>query len=282
MKRTIFLAVLGGALSWGGSIHASLIEEFLFDDPSGTALPSTVNSVPGAHAWADDLQGDLAGAATNGLGQYSLAAKTNNELATALVNNDPDITSGVIYGVMELTWDFDPATLNAAENEEMRLTIINLNTAGSSSVTAEFAIIRQDDNTVAFSGAAVSGTAIAGVPINLTQSTKFIGVVGVNLDADIYSIYLSDDAGTSFTSLTGGTIDPARIGAQLRMVLNNDLSQDDVLIDRVALYTHNPYPGLIIAAPEPSTVALVVLTSMAIAQYRRRKKSGLNRMALAG
>jgi hypothetical protein len=274
MKRTVCWAALVAAMSYAPWSQATVIEEFLFNDPLATPITSAVNSVPGGHSWADDLQGDLAGTAMNGAGQYSLAAKSNIELGTTLVNNDPDITSGVIYGVMELTWDFDTATLNTAENEEIRLTIINLNTAGSSSVTAEFAIVRQDNNTVDFSGAAVGGTPIAATPLSMTQSTKFIGVIGVNLDADIYAIYFSDDGGSSFTSLTGGvvgaTIDPPRIAAQLRMVFNNDLSQDDVLIDRVALYTHNPYPGLIQAIPEPTTAALVALASLAFIGMRRR------------
>jgi hypothetical protein len=272
MKRVCFLSALLGALSFDSLANAALIEEFLFNEPMSSPLTSAVNSVPGGHAWADDLQGDLAGTSINGSGQYSLAAKTNNELGTALVNNAPDITTGMIYGVMELTWDFDPASLNTAENEEIRLTIINLNTAGSSSVTGEFAIIRQDNNTVDFSGVAVGtgSSNIAASPLSMTQSTKFIGVVGVNLDSNIYSVYFSNDAGASFTSLIGGAIDPARIGAQIRMVLNNDLSQDDVLIDRVALYTHNPYQGLILGVPEPSSVALVILSSLAILGSRRR------------
>lgn len=268
MKQTCLLAALIAA-TLGGSIHAALIEEFHFNDPAGTALTATANTGSGGHSWADDLQGDLAGTATDGIGHYSLALKTNNELGTALVNNDPDITSGVIYGVMELAWNFDATSLNPAENEEIRLTVINLNTAGSSSVTAEFAIIRQDDLSVTFSGSAVNGTAISGVPVSSSQS-NFIGVVGVNLDTDIYSIYYSDDAGASFTSLTGGTIDSPRIGAQLRMVLNNDLAQDDVLIDRVALYTHNPYPGLILAVPEPMTASLVMLAALGVIGSRRR------------
>lgn len=257
MKRVLLFSALVAGLSSAPLSRAALIEEFLFNDPAGTFISSAANSVPGGHAWADDLQGDLAGTGTNGLGQYSLAAKANNELGTVLVNNEPDITSGTVYGVMELTWDFDAATLNTAENEEIRLTIINLNTAGSSSVTAEFAIIRQDDLSVTFSGASVGGTNIVGVPINATQATKFIGVVGVNLDTDIYSVSFSDDDGASFTTLGGGAIDPARIGAQLRAVFNNDLSQDEVLVDRVALYTHNPFPGLIPGVPEPSTIALL-------------------------
>jgi hypothetical protein len=269
MKRILLPAALVAALSCAHVSQAALIEEFLFNDPAGTSIASAANSVTGGHAWADDVQGDLAGTGTNGLGQYSLAAKANNELGTTLVNNDPDITSGVVYGVMEMTWDFDTASLNTAENEEIRLTIINLNTAGSSSVTAEFAIIRQDDGSVTFSGAAVGGSGIAGVSVSPSQSTTFIGVVGVNLDTDIYSVYFSDDAGASFTALEGGTIDPARIGAQLRAVFNNDLSQDDLLVDRVALYTHNPFSGLIPGVPEPTTFGLLACGVLGLLGVRR-------------
>lgn len=272
MKRFVCLAAIAAAYLCSQGAHAALIAEFLFNSPPNSPITSATNSVLGGATWADDLQGDLSGAVTNGSGQYSLAGKSNNELGTAHLNNTPDITSGVIYGVMDLTWDFDAASLNTAENEEIRLTIINLNTAGSSSVTAEFAIIRQDNNVLEFSGAAIGtgSSNIAAVPLSNTQSTKFIGVVGVNLDTNVYSVYFSDDAGSSFTSLVGGTIDAARIGAQLRMVLNNDLSQDDILIDRVALYTHNPYSGLIAGVPEPSTAALVALAVFTIVGLRRK------------
>ena len=270
MKSIASFAALMVALSCG-SAGAALIEEFLFSDPVGTALPATINSVVGGHPWADDIQGDLNGNTTNGLGQYSLANKSNNELGTALINNAPNITTGTVYGVMELTWAFDTGSLNTAENEEIRLSIINLDTAGSSSVTAEFAIIRQDDNTVTFSGAAVgTGSAsIVGSTVNTTQSSNFIGVVGVNLDTNIYSVYYSADGGGTFSEFSGGLIDTARIAAQVRMVLNNDLSQDSVLIDRVALYTHNPYPGQIPGVPEPSTVSLVLLSLVGLNGVRR-------------
>ncbi len=272
MKYIAFLAALSAALLSVPS-RAALIEEFLFNEPVGTPLTDTINSVAGGHPWIGDPQGDLDGTSTNGSGQYSLAGKNNIELGTGHINNDPDITAGTVYGVMELTWAFDEGSYDSAEPEDIRLSIINLNTASSSSVTAEFIITRPTADSVTLRGNAIGtgSSTISAVPLSLTQSSKFIGVVGANLDSNIYSVYYSQDGGTTFATLSGGTIDATRIGAQLRMYLNNDFSQDNVLIDRVALYTTNPFPGQIAGIPEPSTISLVLLCLVGFAGPRRQR-----------
>jgi len=278
MKRCASLTALCAlALCQHGALcqhaTAAIIQEFLFNDAAGTNIVSTANTAPGGDSWYDDLQGDLAGLATNGLGQYATAAKTNFELGDAFLAVDPDITTGAVYGVIDLTWAFDVASYNSAEPEEVRLTLVGANTSGSSTVTAELAIVRSGASAVRFSGTAVGtgSSNIAAVPLpNLVQSQKFIAVVAAGLDNDTYNVSYSADGGATFTTLTGGALDPARGFLQARMRLNNDLSQDAVLIDRVAFYDFNPYPGLIPNVPEPVTATLVAIGVAALAMVSRR------------
>jgi hypothetical protein len=173
---------------------------------------------------------------------------------------------------MELTWDFDPNSLDTAENEEIRISLIQFDPR-STFVTSEFEIQREDDNTVTIFGNAVgtgsvdTGSAI--IPMSQTQT--FIAIVAVDLDADVTEVYYSTDAGASFSILSGGVLDPARGVASLRMVLNNDLSQDSVLIDRVYLTDMNPYPNLIPNIPEPASVALLGLGGLALCHKPGRR-----------
>ena len=278
MKRFVSLAAVSAfALCQPGPLcpqaTAGILQEFLFDDAAGTGIAATVNTAPGGDSWYDDLQGDLAGLATNGLGQYATAAKANFETGDAFLAVDPDITSGAVYGVMDLTWAFDVASYNAAELEEIRLTILGANTTGSSTVTAEVSIARTGASALRLGGTAVGtgSSNIASVALpNLVQSQNFIAVVAAGLDRDIYNVSFSADGGATFTTLTGGALDPARGFLQARMRLNNDLSQDSVLIDRVAFYDTNPYPGLIPSVPEPVTASLCAIGVAMFAGVARR------------
>jgi len=258
------LVALAGAGTWGGSASAAILEDVPFNDVAGTAIEDATNVASGAQFSVD---ADNAGVVTNGSGQLNASLKSNTAFGSTLIDVVPDITSGQVWGVMELTWDFDAASLDAAENEEIRLTLIS---SGTSGVAAEFEIQREDDNTVTILGNGVGNTNdIPKVNLSMTQTQKFIGIIAVDLDLDLMEVYFSDDNGGSFTTLTGGDIDPAREVDKLRMVLNNDLSQDSVLIDRVYLTDMNPYPNLIATIPEPGTALL--LGTGALAMIRRKR-----------
>lgn len=241
----------------------ALIEEFKFNDPAGTAITAVTNSAGSGHMWADDLQGDLAGVTTNGLGQYNASAKSNLATGDAFLPIDPDILTGTVYGVIEMTWNFQVSSFDPAEPEEVRLSLLNLNTVGTSTVTAEVQVGRSTAGDPSILGTAV-GTGSANIPAvslgGVAQTSTFIAIIGANLDANFYSIFYSKDAGATFATLTGGLLDPARGLLQVRLRLNNDLSQDSVLIDRVAIYDNNPFPDKIPGVPEPAGVALAGLS----------------------
>jgi hypothetical protein len=82
-------------------------------------------------------------------------------------------------------------------------------------------------------------------------------------------VHYSLDAGGSFTTLTDGALDPTRGVASMRLVLNNDLSQDNLLLDRIYLSDTNPFPSLIPDVPEPNALSLLACGIFCIALRRR-------------
>lgn len=237
------------------SARAAILEDFQFNDPAGTLIENAVNSAGTGHMF--DVDSDLDGVTTNGMGQYNASLKSNTAFGSTYVNLDPDIATGSLYGVIELTYDFDPMTLDPTENEEIRLSLIR-DDPRATFVTAEVEIERTDANDVIIFGNAIGdGSVDTSTDIlGLTQSEILVGVVAVNLDSDLLQVHYSLDAAASFTSLTDGTLDPTRGVASMRLVLNNDLSQDSVLLHRVYLSDTNPFPGLIPDVPEPGALGL--------------------------
>jgi|GEM_PF-1674819 len=240
---------------------STIIEEFLFDDVLGTAYNTSVNNVSPGNLLSTDS--DLSGVATDGSGNLNASVKSNTDFGSTLVDT-ADLTSGRIFGVMELTWNFQ-SILDTAQNEEIRLSLIS---GGTSTVLAEFEIQREDDDTVSLfgNGVGTGATDIAAVTLNggsLLQADTFIGVIEADLDLDTYSVYYSVNGGTSFTTLGTGDTDPSRDLDKLRIVLNNDLSNDNVLLERVYFST----------IPEPSSLVLILTATLGLglSALKRRK-----------
>jgi len=224
--------------------QATIFEEFLFDDSIGTAIEAAVNNANPGNLF--DVDADNTGVVTNGSGQLNASTKNNISFGTNYVDN-VDITTGQVFGVMELTWDFQ-SVLDPAENEEIRITLIN-SAPRSTETTAEFRIVRDDSDNVIINGQAngAGSSDLSDVILNggsLTQSTKFVAVVAADLDADTYEILYSSDAGASFLSAGTGNMNSTRGVASMRMGLNNDLVNDNILIDRVYLTDTSPITSI--------------------------------------
>lgn len=216
--------------------EAIIFEDFLFDDTAGTLITEVANTANPGSLFTEDA--DSIDVATNGLGQLDASLKANTGFGTNFLDVEPALTTGTIFGVMELTWDFQ-STLDTAENEEIRISLINNNPTGTQ-ITGEFRIVRTDADEIIINGQA-GGTGSSDLPDtllnggSLVQSDKFIAVVAADLDNSTYEILYSNDAGASFLSAGTGNSAPGRIVESMRMTLNNDLSSDNVLIDRVYL-----------------------------------------------
>ena len=239
---TLTVLVAAACLLAAGSAEAIIFEDFTFDDPAGTLIPDLANSTnPGSQFTEDD---DTLDVATNGLGQLDASLKANEGFGTNFLDVEPALTSGTIFGVMELTWDFAPVLNPGEVEEQVRISLINNNPTGTE-ITGEFRIVRTASNEIAINGQA-GGTGSSDLPNtvlnggSLTQTDKFIAVVAANLDDSTYEILYSNDAGASFLSAGVGQSASGRIVESMRMTLNNDLSADNVLIDRVYLADELP------------------------------------------
>jgi hypothetical protein len=237
---------------------ATILEDFRFDDPAGTAYDAAANSANPGNLLSNDP--DLDGVVTDGAGRLSAFLKNNNEFGTTLVDT-ADRMSGRVFGVMEMTWNFQ-SVLDPAENEELRITLIS---SGTSGVLAEFEIQREDDDTLTILGNAVGTGTVDIDPVvlnggSLSQLEKFIGVVEADLDNNTFQVHFSNDAGATFTTIGSGVTETGRFLDKMRIVLNNDLFNDRVFIDRAYLAT----------IPEPASVGLVAIGLIGAVATRRR------------
>ena len=239
---TALVAFVLALSALGQEAEAVIFEEFLFDDTAGTLITAVANNANPGNLFDEDA--DSIDVATNGLGQLDASLKANTGFGTNYVDVEPGLTTGTIYGVMELTWDFQSA-LDTAENEEIRISLTNNNPRGTQ-ITGEFRIVRNDSDQIIINGMA-GGTGSSDLPDtllnggSLTQTDKFIAIVAANLDASTYEILYSNDGGSSLLSAGVGNIAPGRVVEAMRMTLNNDLSNDNVLIDRVYLTDELPF-----------------------------------------
>ncbi|MEQ8849979.1 hypothetical protein [Botrimarina sp.] len=274
--RLLLGAALLAALAAPRSAEAVIFEDFLFDDTAGTPLTSVVNSANPGNQWDEDT--DTIDVVTNGLGQLDASLKANTGFGTNYIDINPGITSGLIYGVLELTWDFQ-STLDPAENEEIRISFTNNDPRGTE-ITSEFRITRNDSNTLDLQGVA-NGSGAAGIAstvINggsLTQTDKFLAILATDLTNDTYEVLYSNNGGSSFQTIGSAPINADRGIEAVRLTLNNDLSGDNVLIDRFYLADELPIivePDLLTLRVHPKSGYVTVYndtgSTFAIDHYR--------------
>jgi hypothetical protein len=268
MKADLFtrllacLAAIGAADVATASILTTFnnsipIADFKFNDAAGTAIEATANSAtPGMNF---DVNAPLAGVVTNGVGQLDATPKSNIDLGSTYINL-PGMTTGRVLGLFELSWDFDELIYDAAQDEEMRISIVS-NDPRSTFVTAETFFTRTSATAVSLRGNALGTGATATSTLVLGSSVpRMLTILDADLDADTYTLHYSTDGGASFLTLGPAALDPARGVESLRLVLNESFADDTVLIERVAFAV----------VPEPMTTALAAIGMVASALVSRR------------
>ncbi|MEM6392475.1 MAG: PEP-CTERM sorting domain-containing protein [Planctomycetota bacterium] len=241
-----------------------VIVDFQFNDANGTTIPSTVNT--GSAGGSFDNDTDSANVVTNGLGQLDATGKNNTSFGSNYVDVD-DVTEGRIVGLFEVSWDFDESVYDSGQDEEFRLSLINRDPR-STFVTAEIYFQRTSATEVTLFGNAVGTGATDTVDTLFGSSGSLLTLIDLDLDAGDYELLYSADGGTTFLSAGGGSLglDPDdasafRSLASVRLVLNEDFSDDTVLIDRFAVS---------VVIPEPSTVGLFAVGLIGFTLRRRR------------
>jgi hypothetical protein len=206
-----------------------LLLDFRFDDPPGTAIENTLNAVDPADRFDGDL--DFGSSATNGLGQFDASGKSGTSFASSYVDTDP-VFSGRLIAILDVAWDFDIATYDPQYDEEVRMALIS-NDPRSTYVTAEIFFTRTAADEFTLFGNSVG--AMDSPDIVFGSSGDLLVLMDVDLDADVFELFYSDDDGVTFTSGGAGTLDPTRGLESARLVLNEDFTDDTLLIDRCAV-----------------------------------------------
>ena len=256
-------AVAVAGLGFAGSASATVLDDFnsgtiitdfLFDDAVGTALESAANSAAPAELF--DIDADIAGTQTNGLGQFDASPKANTDFGSSYVDF-AGISSGRVIGLFDIEYNFATFDYDPAQDEEMRLTLIQFDPR-STFVTAEIFFTRTAVDEVTLHGNGV-GTGSSDTPDTiLPPVADVLAMIDVDLDNSVFELFYSFDSGVTFASGGTGTLDPTRGIESVRMVLNEDFSNDTMLIDRFAVSV----------IPEPASLSLMGL--MGLGMLRRR------------
>ncbi|MEN1678660.1 MAG: hypothetical protein AAGJ46_03655 [Planctomycetota bacterium] len=233
-----------------------IVGDFLFEDPAGTALTAVANSADPAAPF--DFDSDSGDVVTNGLGQLDLSPKANTSFGSNYADF-ADASFGRFIALMDLTWAFDELVYDPSQDEEVRVSLIR-DPGRSSFVTGELYFQRTAADELTLFGNAVGTGAVDTADTVFGSSGSILALLDVNLDTDTMEIFYSDDDGVSFTSGGTGLLDPSRGIAQLRLVTNEDFSDDSVLIERVAVS---------FIVPEPASAVVLLVGLIAGTRPRR-------------
>lgn len=235
----------------------TLLVDFQFDDAVGTDIPGAANSVDPLATF--DVDADAEDVVTNGVGQLNVSPKAN----TAFGSNYVDISEvayGRVIGLFDVFWEFDESVYDPAQDEEFRMTLVQFDPR-STFVTGETFFTRISATEVELVGNAVGTGSVDTAAAVLGSSGDLLTLIDVNLDANTLDVYYSSDDGASFTQLGNGELDPTRGIESLRLVLNEDFSDDSLLIDRFAASW---------IVPEPASMAVASIAAVGLLGARRR------------
>ena len=232
-----------------------IVLNFEFDDDAGTQIPSLVNS--GSEGGSFDTDSDNDDVVANGSGQLDASGKANTSFGSNYVDTSGR-DSGRVIALYDVSWAFDETVYDSSQDEEFRLTLIRSDPR-STFVTAEIFFRRTSETEVTLFGNGTGTGATDTDDIILGSSGSPLTILDVDLDANAFDLYTSADGGASFVLAGSGTTDPSRGIESVRLVLNEDFSDDTLLIERFAVSY----------VPEPATALLAGLATLAMVGRRR-------------
>lgn len=253
----IALAASGHAL--GATIlddfqGGDILVDFRFNDAPGTQIQGAANS--GSVAGMFDADADNNSVVTNGAGQLDASGKANTDFGTNYVDI-PAISTGRVIGLFEVAWAFNENVYDPAQDEEFRMTLISFDPR-STFVTAETFFQRNSATEVTLYGNGV-GTGASDTPDTVFGSRgNLLTLIDADLDGDVFELFYSTDSGASFISGGTGTLDPTRGVDSIRLVINEDFSDDSLLIERFAVSAVAP-PQPRGSVPDGGTTAFLGL-----------------------
>ena len=263
-----FLALLGAALTTDNSI-AAIIQDFQFSE-SG-AITGAVNSAsPGNNFLAQSTSAEYS---MNGAGAFHIVKGT----PTGQVGNTFDIanvTSGKVWLVAEISgWLFTETPSSTSERVRFGFLDNDPPAAGSSTIAAQMQIDRLPNNNLTITGDAggtnATPTITGGPDLSRTRNTPLTLVLGIDADADTYTISYKDGA-SPFTTLGTGNLGERSMGTlrearSVRFAFTGQFNDTDEFFDVDRIYVTDTNP-----IPEPAAVLLLCVAATLGLVLRRR------------
>lgn len=265
MKKILTLLTLSLSLATA-STHATIQNQFLFDDPNGTFLNAATPSV-GATQWSSSMN-DTA-EINNGFLTIGERITTNQ---TFLGVTGAPVNSGMQWMVLEdVTWNFVGGT--AGDRYRFGFTATG-GTAGDRELAAFDVIYTSSAGNGESSLAGYSegnGTTISSFVLenNRTSQETYDFVLQLDMDSSVYEIFYQVNDSGPFNSIGTGTINTSVNAANGFSSAYVDLSPtltsggEFIQIGSFTYTTTNPIP-------EPTSAALL-LGAAGLLAYRRRK-----------
>ncbi len=190
-------------LSVGSTAHATIFEDFQFNDANGTLLAAAANSANPANFMFEDVA-DMAPSSVQD-GVYHIN-KANDNLGHNYFDID-DITSGVRYMVMEVAgWNI--IADNLAEPEDVILSFLdNPSIPGGSTRTADINFSLFTPTVLRLQGTAfgTNSTSTGFLDLGLSRATPMTLSLKLDKDNDTYELSYKDDT-NPWVSLGTGNV----------------------------------------------------------------------------
>jgi hypothetical protein len=218
------------------SAEAGEVAEWKFDDPPGTSLKSSANSVSGGGAWSANFDTTV----TDGSGKL-ISKKPSGGIWNTYYRL-PDNAPHQLWVVVELTgWNLNGAKVK----EAVRAGFCATDTDDKPMVVAQAVLERKTDGSVSLRGDALGdgSTTVTGdsSPLQQQQTSPLTIVVGLDQDAGTYSLTTRGTDGTNKVLGTGKT-SPGRAAKYVRFSIAGDLTdpEEQISIDRIAVTDTDP------------------------------------------
>jgi hypothetical protein len=269
--RIASLALLGAALL-ARFASAAIIEDFPFNEPANSPITGAVNSANPGNAWLS--QNTAVESFSNGSGSFrinktSVAGQVGNTLDIA------NITSGKVWLVAEIAgWAYTATP--SATSERVRFGFLDNDppAAGSSTISAEMQIDRlASNNNLTFTtdagGTGSTATQTSSADWGISRNTPLTLVMEIDADTDKFTASYKDGANPWVSLPTGNlgerTAGVAREARSVRFAFTGNFGDTGEFfdVDRIYVTTTNPIP-------EPASVALLGVSCVAAAGWRRR------------
>jgi len=266
--RFIAISLTLAAMLFSLKATAAIIEDFRFNEASGTLLGSAVNSVNASNTWlvhASTVESAETGSGTYRIQKQSISTQASNALEIA------NITTGKVWLVVDIAGWLYTAT---STSERMRFAFLDNDPASTSgsTVTAEMDIDRSG-NALALRGEALgtgsTNPLATSYALPLSQTNPITIALELDKTLNKYNVHYKDGA-NPWGSLGAGNLGERSVGViregrSIRFAFTGTFGDVGEFFDIDRIYLTDVDP-----VPEPTGLAMIAIAAAGFIAWRRR------------